>query len=152
MVVVVMVVVVLLSSLLSVLSFFLFVVFGGGWCWWWSCCCCRCRSHHLLLLMLQYNLLGVYPNAQSSWLAATRFPLAITSSDFQRPTSYDVYVQRKVASAARAKAERNRPPEIEERVRMGVSGAALASDVFAPEPGKPCPLLGRWLKVAFADV
>ena len=65
---------------------------------------------------------------------------------------HHVCIQRKVASAARAKAERNRPPEIEERVRMGVSGAALASDVFAPEPGKPCPLLGRWLKVAFADV
>ncbi|CAN0082210.1 unnamed protein product [Pylaiella littoralis] len=59
---------------------------------------------------------------------------------------------REASSAARAKAERNRPPEVEERVRVGVPGAAAASDVFAPVPGEPCPLLGRWLKVAFADV
>ncbi|CAN0101593.1 unnamed protein product [Ectocarpus sp. 12 AP-2014] len=57
-----------------------------------------------------------------------------------------------VSSAARARAERNRPPEIEERVRVGVPGAAAASDVFAPTRGEPCPLLGRWLKVSFADV
>lgn len=59
---------------------------------------------------------------------------------------------RQVPSAARAKAERNRPAEIEELVRVGAPRAAMASDVFAPQPHQPCPLLGRWLKVAFADV
>lgn len=67
------------------------------------------------------------------------------------PIRYHMTI-RQVAFAARAKAERSRPPEIEERVRIGVPGAAIASDVFAPKPGDPCPLLGRWLKVAFADV
>ncbi|CAM9789163.1 unnamed protein product, partial [Scytosiphon promiscuus] len=57
-----------------------------------------------------------------------------------------------VSSAVKAKAGRNRPQDVEERVRVGVPGAATASDVFAPTPGEPCPLLGRWLKVAFADM
>lgn len=57
-----------------------------------------------------------------------------------------------VTSAVRAKAERNRPPEVEERVRRGVPRAAMASEVHAPRPNEPCPLLGRWLKVDFADM
>lgn len=52
----------------------------------------------------------------------------------------------------RAKAERDRPLEVSERVRLGVPRAAEASDVFAPKPGEPCPLLGRWLKVSFANM